>query len=272
MVEEQLVRDLPHMGIAELRRTCLAHGVSLEGCVEKSEVIERIRLHFGIPEVKMDPLREEKLQPDSSEVENKQETSAVRGDLPVDGADAKPPLVSMTTAKLKALERKVGVIGSKLTRAQQSGGTSAQVESLSPREASGRVRDTRVTMEDSENHKQARSPVVVLPHGGIYDISDSSSDSDSDASSDGIPSEGPNSGPPGLVSEDEASELGSTESPAGNDSYQSWQDSVRGADSGVHRPHALTSSESRFVLRMRMNAHLGSSPFLVPTEGIDGTW
>ena len=43
-------------------------------------------------------------------------------------------------------------------------------------------------------------------------------------------------------------------------------------DSGVHRPHALTSSESRFVLRMRMNAHLGSSPFLVPTEGIDGTW
>ena len=271
------MRDLPHMGIAELRRTCLAHGVSLEGCVEKSEVVERIRLHFGIPEVKIDPHREENPQPDSSEVENKQETSAVKGDLPVDGADAKPPLVSMTTAKLKALERKVGVIGSKLTRAQQSGGTSAQVESLSPREASGRVRDTRVTMEDSENQasspvKQSRSPVVVLPQGGIYDISDSSSDSDSDASSDGIPSEGPNSGPHGLVSDDEASELGSTESPAGNDSYQSWQDSVTGADSGVHRPHALTSSESRFVLRMRMNAHLGSSPFLVPTEGIDGAW
>lgn len=269
---EQLAKELPHMGVAELRRTCLANGISLEGCVEKSEVLQRIRLHFGITQDV-----ERALAPDPEPV-NPPEANDLRQEQPntyhVSDSATKQSM-PMTTARLKALERRVGAVGVKPMRSHSSGLPSVARESTmfqnaaaSDFEAGNTSDKPKPPSSAGEQEETSCPPVVVLSHGGMgNDLSDrsSSSSSDEEGCSD-PPAEtaglsGPHFSATGLVSDEDDI------SSADNDSDDSEESSTNAGDEMTNDSSpikVLSTSESAFVQRMRTRSSIVELPSFIP--------
>ena len=263
---EQLVSELPHMGIAELRRTCISNGISLQGCVEKAEVLQRIRQHFGIQNEKIGLSHDPMNQSDANETGQEQQQT----DRPT--GDATRIAQPMTTARLKALERKVGTGGVKPMRSQSSGLPTAMRDSSTFQDQLplGKAEKTNIDgeLKSSYNNRSfneaVHPPVVLLSHGAMgNDVSDDSSDEeDSNAPLEAAGSNRPHFSATGLVSDDDASHADEVLSSADDDSEESNLDNGVEMTGGSGSIRILSTSESAFMQRMRMNSKTQEIPFV----------
>ena len=189
--------------------------------------------------------------------------------------DAAKQRMQMTTARLKALEQRVGATGTRPMRSRSSGVPTLTQKSMNVKgstplqstDSTERSSNLKVHSSLAEPDDEASTPMVVLSHSGMENDLSDSSDTDPEAPPDAAVNVAePHFSTTGLVSDGDASlsdEMESSADDASEDSNLDIGEDVSTASSRIPT-RVLSSSESAFVQRMRMSSNTREFPSVSP--------